>query len=218
MDTGTGPRRDAHLASPVCRCAVLLRLVAHARTPARRRSAETTTGRTMARAVHRHRSVRQLGGGPRRCLRRRLNGLGVIAADIRTRARAPPVIESAEGRRERPMPFACFTRSGRTSHWSSVGGRRLWRGHNSGKVGGHGHPFGATVATVALQQRGPSGSENESGCAGPGRLALGFARKHHRREFARRGVGARGRIWPYVHFRHCWSATRPAAPLSPRLA
>jgi len=34
-------------------------------------------------------SVRELGGGPRRCLRRRLNGLGVNAADIRTRARAP---------------------------------------------------------------------------------------------------------------------------------
>src|SRR2546429_608998 len=37
----------------------------HARR-ARRRGAQTTTGRRMARAVDRHRSVRQLGGGPRR--------------------------------------------------------------------------------------------------------------------------------------------------------
>ena len=44
-------------------CAFLLRLVAHPRTPARRRSAQTTTGRRMARAVHRDRSVRELGGG-----------------------------------------------------------------------------------------------------------------------------------------------------------
>ena len=45
----------------------------HPRTPARRRSAHTTTSRSMARTVHRHRSVRDLGGGLRRRLRRRLN-------------------------------------------------------------------------------------------------------------------------------------------------
>ena len=55
------------------RRAVLLRLVAHPRTPARRRSAQTTTSRRMARAVHRDRSVRKLGGGHRRRVRRRLN-------------------------------------------------------------------------------------------------------------------------------------------------
>ena len=45
------------------------------RTHARRRGGEAlkTTRRRMARAVHRHRSVRQLGGGPRGRLRRRLN-------------------------------------------------------------------------------------------------------------------------------------------------
>ncbi|MGZ5252748.1 MAG: sigma factor-like helix-turn-helix DNA-binding protein [Caldimonas sp.] len=46
------------------------------RTHARRRgrrSAHTSTGRRMARAVHRDRSVRSLGSGPRRRLRRRLN-------------------------------------------------------------------------------------------------------------------------------------------------
>ena len=48
-------------------------------TPARRRSAQTTTGRRMARAVHRDRSVRELGGGRRRRLRRRLNAWVSIA-------------------------------------------------------------------------------------------------------------------------------------------
>jgi hypothetical protein len=38
----------------------------HARTPARRRSAQTTTSRQMAHAVHCHRSLRELGEGPRR--------------------------------------------------------------------------------------------------------------------------------------------------------
>jgi AraC-like DNA-binding protein len=53
--------------------ALSLRLVAHARTPARRRSAQTTTGRRMAGAVHCDRSVRGMGCGRRRRLRRRLN-------------------------------------------------------------------------------------------------------------------------------------------------
>jgi AraC-like DNA-binding protein len=48
-------------------------LVAHPRTPARRRGAQTTTSRRMARAVHGHRSVRELGGGRRGRLRRRLS-------------------------------------------------------------------------------------------------------------------------------------------------
>jgi AraC-like DNA-binding protein len=46
------------------------------RTHARRRGGEAFNrlrGRRMARAVYRHRSVRELGGGPRRRLRRRLN-------------------------------------------------------------------------------------------------------------------------------------------------
>ena len=73
MDPGTGSRSDARMASALRRRAVLVRLVAHARTPARRRSAQTTTGRRMARAVHCHRSVRELGGGRRGCLRRRLS-------------------------------------------------------------------------------------------------------------------------------------------------
>ena len=57
--------------------APLLRLVAHPRTPARRRSAQTTTSRRMARAVHCHRSVRGLGGGRRGRFRR---GLSVRAS------------------------------------------------------------------------------------------------------------------------------------------
>ena len=63
MDTGAGSRSNARMASALRRCAVLVRLVAHARTPARRRSAQTTTSRRMARAVDCHRSVRELGGG-----------------------------------------------------------------------------------------------------------------------------------------------------------
>ena len=43
----------------------------HAGAAAKR--SQTATGRRMARAVHRHRSVRNLGGGPCRRLRRRLN-------------------------------------------------------------------------------------------------------------------------------------------------
>ena len=70
---GTGSRSDARMASALRRCAVVLRLVAHPRTPARRRGAQTTTSRRMARAVHRHRSVRELGGGRRGRLRRRLS-------------------------------------------------------------------------------------------------------------------------------------------------
>ena len=63
----------ARMASALRRCAVLLRLVTHARTPARWRSAQTTTGRRMARGVHCHRSLRKLGSGRRQHLRRRLN-------------------------------------------------------------------------------------------------------------------------------------------------
>ena len=73
MDTGTGSRSNALMASALRRCSVLVRLVAHVRTPARRRTAQTTTGRRMARAVHCDRSVRELGSGRRRRLRRRLN-------------------------------------------------------------------------------------------------------------------------------------------------
>ena len=51
----------------------VLRLVAHPRTPARRRGARTTPSRRVARAVHCHRSVRELGGGRRGRLRRRLS-------------------------------------------------------------------------------------------------------------------------------------------------
>ena len=73
-----------------------------------------------------------------------------------------PMIESTEGRRERLSPFSSLEKSGRTSHWSSVGGRRLWRGHNSGKVGGHGHSFGATVATVAKRKPASTVSDQQS--------------------------------------------------------
>ena len=73
MDPGTGSRSDARMASALRRCAVILRLVAHPRTPARRRGAQTTTSRKLARAVHCDRSVRELGGGRRGRLRRRLS-------------------------------------------------------------------------------------------------------------------------------------------------
>jgi hypothetical protein len=49
------------------------RMTGRARTPARRRTAQTTTSRRMARAVHCHRSVRELGEGTRRRLQRRLS-------------------------------------------------------------------------------------------------------------------------------------------------
>ena len=88
MDPGTGSRSDARMASALRRCAVLLRLVAHARTAARRRSAQTTTGRRMARAVHCDRSVRELGGGRRRRLRRRLNAWASIAVCEQDRSSA----------------------------------------------------------------------------------------------------------------------------------
>ena len=50
------------------------------------RSAQTPTDRRMARAVHCDRSVRELGGGRRRRLRRRLNVWASIAVDTPTRA------------------------------------------------------------------------------------------------------------------------------------
>ena len=59
----------------------------HART-ARRRRPQTTTCRRMARAVHCHRSVRGLGGGRRRRLRRRLNAWAAMPL---TYGPAPPV-------------------------------------------------------------------------------------------------------------------------------
>ena len=90
MDPRMGARSDARMASALRRCPVLVRLVSHARTPARWRSAQTTTGRRMAGAVDRHRSVRELGGGPRRRLRRRLNACASVAVEIRTRACAWP--------------------------------------------------------------------------------------------------------------------------------
>src|SRR5437764_8253026 len=44
---------------------------------------------------------------------------------------------------------ARFVRRGGATPRSSVSTRRLWRGHNSGIVGEHGHSFRATVGTVA---------------------------------------------------------------------
>ena len=90
--SGNGPEsgavRRCAPASALRGCAVLLRLVAHPRTPARRRSAQTTTGRRLARAVHRDRSVRELGGGRRRRLRRRLNAWASIAVCEQDRSSA----------------------------------------------------------------------------------------------------------------------------------
>ena len=112
MDPGTGSRSDARMASALRRCAVVLRLVAHPRTPARRRGAQTTTSRRMARAVHCHRSVRELGGGRRGRLRRRLNAWASNAVDKRTCSCVwPSVNGSAEGRRERFCHSVVWTRS-----------------------------------------------------------------------------------------------------------
>jgi len=134
MDTTTGSRSNARMASALRRCAVLLRLVAHPRTPARRRSAQTSTSRRMARAVHRHRSVRELGGGARRRLRRRLNVSAVSTAD-HAHARTRLVVRERERRRRRerfchspapvrlvaPSPVAAFPSSSVSvspSRWS----------------------------------------------------------------------------------------------------
>ena len=114
MDTGTGSRSDARMASALRRCAVLLRLVAHARTPARRRSAQTTTRRRMARTVHRHRSVRQLVGGPRRRLRRCLKRPGHSAVVIRTPALRKVICEHGRRRSpDTPRPFVSQQQRGR---------------------------------------------------------------------------------------------------------
>ena len=56
-------------------------------TPARRRSAQTATGRRMAGAVHCDRSVRELGGGRRRRPRRRVTACASTAVDLRASAR-----------------------------------------------------------------------------------------------------------------------------------
>ena len=87
MDPRAGARSNARLACPVRQPADVLRLVAHPRTPTRRRSAQRTTDRRMARAVHCDRSVRELGAGRRRRLRPRLNAWASIAVDVRTRLR-----------------------------------------------------------------------------------------------------------------------------------
>ena len=61
-----GTRRDARMARALWQPALVNRLVPHARTQAWRRSAQTTQGRRLAAAVHGHRPVRHLGGGPGR--------------------------------------------------------------------------------------------------------------------------------------------------------
>jgi hypothetical protein len=77
----------------------------HPRTPARRPSAQTTTSRRMASAVHGHRSVRGLGQGPRRRLRWR-ERLGLKCRFMGTRACTwSCVSRSAEDRRK------CFCHS-----------------------------------------------------------------------------------------------------------
>ena len=114
MDPGTGSRSDARMASALRRCAVLLRLVPHARTPARRRSAQTTTGRRMARTVHCHRSVRELGGGSRRRVRRCLNAWASNAVDIRTRACAWPSLNGAPKVAANASAMSISTLSGET--------------------------------------------------------------------------------------------------------
>ena len=60
----------------------------------------------MARGVDCDRSVRELGGGRRRCLRRRLNAWASIAVDLRIRACArPSVNRTAQDRQERFCEF-----------------------------------------------------------------------------------------------------------------
>ena len=87
MDPGTGSRSDARIASALRRCAVVLRLVVHPRTPARRRGVKTTTtSRRVARAVHCHRCLRGLGGRPSRTPSAAAERSGVNAVDLRTRA------------------------------------------------------------------------------------------------------------------------------------
>ena len=73
------------------------------RTHARRRGGEalTDSGRRMARTVDRHRSVRQLGGGPRRRLRRRLNARATMPHYTDPRLRLAVVERGADGRRTR---------------------------------------------------------------------------------------------------------------------
>ena len=92
MDAGTGSRSDARLASALRRCAVVLRLVAHSRTPARRRRAQTTRGRRMARAVHCRSICTGVGRRRSRTPSPAPERSGVNAVDMRTRAGAwPPV-------------------------------------------------------------------------------------------------------------------------------
>ena len=113
MDTGTGSRSNARMASALRRCAVLVRLVGHARTSARRRSTQTTTCRRMARAVHCHRSVRELGGGRRATPSPAPERSGVNAVDIRTRRLRLAVCERE--RLRSPRRFChCVCRGGAT--------------------------------------------------------------------------------------------------------
>jgi hypothetical protein len=143
MDPGTGSRSNARLASAVRRCAVLLRLVAHPRTPARRRSAQTTTSRRMARAVHRHRSVRELGGGHRGRLRRRLS---VRTSMPLTYERGLALDACERERQTSPRRFCHCVHRGRdaASPRSSVSSRPSYGRPNSGIAGGHGHAVSAT--------------------------------------------------------------------------
>jgi hypothetical protein len=86
--------------------------------PARRRSAQTTKGRRMARTVDRHRSLRQLGGGPRRRLRRRLNARATCRCYMDPRSCAGSSVNAgADGR---------HTRHGRSSLKQQPGRRRRW--------------------------------------------------------------------------------------------
>ena len=154
MDPRAGPGGDARPASALRRCPVLLRLVAHARTPTR--------------AAKRSNDCRP-ENGPRRRLSSICTGAGrrpsptpsaapersgVNAADIRTRARAsPPVNGSAEGRRDASANRPSGRRHA-ASPRSSVSSRRLYGPHNSGIAGGYNHSVDAATATMTTRSSG----------------------------------------------------------------
>jgi hypothetical protein len=141
VDTRTDTRSDTRLAAKLRQPAYLLRLVAHPRQPPRARSATPTPRRRMAAGEHRHRRVRQLGGGSRGRVPRRLTGhtdrpmLSVATGGLPYRGPADRSIQlalrgsSGQPVRVRPDGRACGDERVCCDHGRPLAGRK--RGHGS---------------------------------------------------------------------------------------
>ena len=199
-------------------CATALRgprTTGRARTHAGAAATQTSTGRRMARTVHRHRSVRQLGGGPRRRLRRRLNARAIVPL-LHPRLR---LVICERGRRRsphtpRPCVSAAATRAsalgdcwakgkrqrgvlaGRRGSGRRQAPRRLSQARQRRAADGAGRPSAptcaplATSASLAISAERPAISECRSATlAGAGLVSVPARERNQGSGLSGRGGG-----------------------------